>query len=259
MAKTGRIFNIQRYSIHDGDGIRTIVFFKGCFLRCRWCCTPESQRYEVETMVVNGKTETVGEDKTVEEILTTVERDRSYYRRSGGGLTLSGGEVLTQHEFALELLKAAKAKGIHTNIQSTALAEYDIIEKLLPFLDEFLLDVKHVDSLKHEKFTGRRNEPALENAKRVAESGQVRLVVRVPVIPGFNASKDEIEQIAAFAVGLKGVDELHLLPYHRFGEGKYAALGREHPMRDVAVPSDSQMESLRAVVHASGLRCQIGG
>ena len=256
----GRIFNIQRYSIHDGRGIRTIVFFKGCFLRCRWCCNPESQNFETEDMLVGGKTETVGRDVTVEEVMKAVERDRPYYRRSGGGLTLSGGEALGQPEFAKSLLKAAKGQGFHTNIQSTAMADFGVIAGLLPYLDEFLLDIKHVDAAKHEKFTGKRNDLALVNAKKIVASGLTDLIVRVPVIPGFNDTAEEIGGISSFAKSLGGVSELHLLPYHSFGEGKYAALGRDYPMGDAAAPSGSVMESLKqSAIRSSGLSCQVGG
>ena len=251
----GRIFDIQRYSLHDGGGIRTIVFFKGCILRCRWCCNPESQRYEIE----NKGGELVGKDVTVEEVIAIVERDRAYYRRSGGGLTLSGGEVLAQSDFARDLLRAAKEIGIHTAIESTALAKYQEIEKILPFLDEFLLDIKHTDPLKHECFTGKPNDLALENARRIAASGISRVVIRVPVIPGFNDTIKEITDIARFTKTLPGVNEIHLLPYHRFGEGKYAALGREYTMGDTSPPDDSAMKELKAAIVKTNLHCQIGG
>ena len=230
----GRIFDIQRFSLHDGAGIRTIVFFKGCFLRCKWCCNPESQNYEHEG---NSR------DVTVQEIMDVVERDRHYYRRSGGGITLSGGEVLRQSDFARELLKSAKESGIHTAIESTALADFTEIEKLLPYLDTFLLDIKHMDSAKHEKFTGRRNDIVFENAKKLA--GKTELIIRVPVIPTFNATASEIKDIAFFASKLPKVRELHLLPYHRFGEGKYVSLGREYPMGDINPPTEKEMEELK--------------
>jgi len=247
----GRIFDIQRYSIHDGRGIRTIVFFKGCFLRCKWCCNPESQSYQIEG--------DIGRDVSVDEVMAAVERDRVYYRRSGGGLTLSGGEILFQPDFARDVLQAAKLRGIHTSIESTAIAEYEKIEKLLPFLDVFLMDIKHMNSDKHKAFTGQRNEKALENAKKIAMSA-TELIIRVPVIPGFNAMVEEISDIARFAEKLQGVEEIHLLPYHRFGEGKYTSLGREYPMEDVAPPTDEDMQKLkRAAEKVSNLRCQIGG
>ena len=126
----GRIFDIQRYSIHDGPGIRTIVFLKGCVLRCRWCCNPESQNYDIETMIVHGKPKTIGQDITVKEVMKTVEKDRPYYKRSGGGLTLSGGESLCQPEFARDLLRAAKENGINTAMESMGCASYETIEKI---------------------------------------------------------------------------------------------------------------------------------
>ena len=137
----GRIFDIQRFSIHDGNGIRTIVFLKGCVLRCRWCCNPESQEYDIQTMMVQGKPKIIGQDITVEEVMETVEKDRPYYRRSGGGLTLSGGESLCQPEFARDLLRAAKEVGINTAMESMGYASYDVIESILPYLDQYLLDI----------------------------------------------------------------------------------------------------------------------
>ena len=149
----GRIFDIQRYSIHDGRGIRTIVFLKGCVLRCRWCCNPESQRYEIETMQTQDGVKTMGRDVTVGEVLETVERDRGYYRRSGGGITLSGGESLCQPKFALALLRESKARGISTAIESMGCAEWETIRELLPYIDQYLLDIKHTNPDKHREFT----------------------------------------------------------------------------------------------------------
>ena len=128
----GRIFDVQRYSIHDGPGIRTIVFLKGCVLRCRWCCNPESQEYGIQTMKVLGKDKVIGRDVTVEEMIKVVEQDRPYYRRSGGGLTLSGGESLCQPEFARDMLRAAKERGINTALESMACAPLETIETILP-------------------------------------------------------------------------------------------------------------------------------
>ena len=178
----GRIFNIQRYSLHDGSGIRTLVFLKGCFLRCRWCCNPESQRYDIETMTTNGKTETVGRDITVAEVMHQIERDRHYYRRSGGGITISGGEALAQPDFTHDLLKTAHESGIHTAMESTAIADYSVIEKILPYLDEFLLDIKHMNAAKHKDFTGRANDIALQNAGRIAQSGQRAFILDLIIL-----------------------------------------------------------------------------
>ena len=194
----GRIFDIQRYSIHDGNGIRTIVFLKGCVLHCRWCCNPESQSYEIETMMVQGEPKIIGEDTTVGEVMKTVEKDRTYYRRTGGGLTLSGGESLCQPKFARDMLRAAHEAGITTAMESMGCADYSVIEEILPYLDQYLLDIKHMNSKKHEEFTGRGNELMLENAKKIAASGMTELSIRIPVIPGFNDTPEEIRDIAVF-------------------------------------------------------------
>lgn len=256
----GRIFDIQRYSIHDGNGIRTIVFLKGCVLRCRWCCNPESQEYRIQTMTVQGKPKVIGRDVTVGEVMETVAKDRSYYRRTGGGMTLSGGESLCQPEFARDLLRAAKESGINTAMESMGYAEYDVIRAILPYLDQYLLDIKHMDPEKHREFTGKRNDLMLENAKKIADSHMTELSIRVPVIPGFNDTPHEIAAIAAYTNKLKNVRRMHLLPYHRLGQDKYEGLGRPYLMGAVEPPSSEKMqELLRVAEKYSGIECQIGG
>ena len=254
----GRIFNIQRFSIHDGPGIRTIVFFKGCFMRCAWCCNPESQSYHIETLVEDGKPKTVGKDVTVEEILPELLADVHFYRRSGGGITLSGGEILGQPEFARDLLRACKENGLHTAVESTANAPFETIEMILPYLDLYLMDIKHMDSEKHKEFTAASNERILENAKKIAKSG-VELVIRTPVVPTFNDTAEEIRAISKFAATLPGVKEHHLLPYHRLGSDKYAELGRNYALKEIEPPTKEKMEYLLSVAEESGLKCQIGG
>ena len=282
----GRIFDIQKFSIHDGDGIRTIVFLKGCVLRCRWCCNPESQEYAIQTMKVSGEPKIIGRDVTVDEVMEIVEQDRPYYYRSGGGLTLSGGESLCQPEFARDLLRGAKERGINTAMESMACAKYEVIESILPYLDHYLLDIKHMNPAKHKEFTGKSNELMLENAKKIACSGQVRLSIRIPVIPTFNDSEEEIRAIARYAkeldeeacrigghragtscsgmeeyeTGSYGIEKIHLLPYHRLGQDKYDGLDRKYLMKEILPPGAEQMEGLkRAAEQESGLACQIGG
>lgn len=256
----GRIFDIQRYSIHDGPGIRTIVFLKGCVLRCKWCCNPESQEFDIQTMMVQGKPKIIGRDVTVGEVMETVIKDEPYYRRSGGGLTLSGGESLCQAEFARDLLRAAKQRGMNTAMESMAGVSYERIEMLLPWLDTYLMDIKHTNFEKHKQFTGRSNELMLENARKVAESGKTRLVIRVPVIPTFNDKPEEIRSIAEFADKLPGVEKIHLLPYHRLGQDKYEGLGRKYEMDGILPPDKEYMDMLKRVVEqCSRLYCQIGG
>lgn len=256
----GRIFDIQRYSIHDGNGIRTIVFLKGCVLRCRWCCNPESQEYDIQTMMVQGKPKVIGRDVTVAEVMKTVEKDRQYYWRTGGGLTLSGGESLCQPEFATALLQAAQESGISTAMESMGCAKWETIEKLLPYLDQYLLDIKHMNPRKHKEFTGRSNELMIENAMKIAKSGMTELSIRVPVIPGFNDTEEEIRQIAAYTATLPNVKRMHLLPYHRLGQDKYTGLNREYLMGDVKPPTNEHMQKLLKVAEmTSGIECQIGG
>ncbi|MEE8835806.1 MAG: glycyl-radical enzyme activating protein [Eubacteriales bacterium] len=257
---TGRIFDIQRYSVHDGIGIRTIVFLKGCVLRCRWCCNPESQEYGIQQMrQADGKIKTVGEDVTVEQVMRIVNKDRMYYRRSRGGLTLSGGESLCQPEFARDLLRAASDEGYSTAMESMACADFSVIAELLPYLDQYLMDIKHMDPAKHKKFTGRENTLMLENARKTAESGQCELIIRTPVIPTFNDTPEEIDAIAAYAASLPGVRQMHLLPYHRLGYDKYVGLGRPYLMGDLPTPGKEQMIRLKKVVESHGLQCIIGG
>ncbi len=256
----GRIFDIQRYSIHDGYGIRTIVFLKGCVLRCKWCCNPESQSFDVETMYVGGKPKVMGEDVTVEEVMDIVEKDRAYYRRTQGGLTLSGGECLCQPDFARDLLRAAKEAGITTAIESMACAKYEVIESILPYLDQYLMDIKHMNPEKHKAFTGRSNELMLENAKKVAASGMTELSIRVPVVPTFNDTPEEIAAIAKYAEQIGNVARIHLLPYHRLGQDKYDGLGRKYTLEEILPPSKETMQLLLQTVEAScNIECQIGG
>ena len=254
----GRIFDIQRFSVHDGGGIRTIVFLKGCPLCCKWCCNPEGQHYDIEKMTLGGKEKIVGRDVTVGEIIDVIERDRVYYRRSGGGLTLSGGECLTQPDFAVALLKAAKERGINTAIESTGFADFSVISRYLPYLDLYLMDIKHMNSAKHKEFTSQPNEKILENARKITNAG-TRLIVRTPVIPTFNDTKEEIAAIAEFARSLRGVKEMHILPYHRIGMDKYKGLGREYSLTGIEPPSKEHMSELLEVVESYGLKGQIGG
>ena len=248
----GRIFDIQRFSVHDGPGIRTIIFFKGCALRCKWCCNPESQSFEIQTMNMDGKEKVVGKDVTVSEIMETVLRDMPYYRRSGGGITLSGGEATLQPEFAEALLRTCKQYGINTAIESTAIADFSVIQRFLPFIDTYLMDIKHINSKKHEEFTTKPNERILENAKKLDKHAN-KLIIRVPVIPTFNATKEEIGEIAKFVSELENTNEIHLLPYHKFGTDKYRWLG------NIKTPSDEFMEELKMTVESYGVKCQIGG
>ena len=207
-----------------------------------------------------GEDKIIGRDVTVREMIEEVEKDRAYYYRSGGGITLSGGECMCQADFSRDLLRAAKERGINTAVESMACAPWEKIEQVLPYLDVYLMDIKHMDQEKHKEFTGRANGLMLENARRVALYGKTRLVIRVPVIPTFNDSVEEIQAIARFAASLPGVNKIHLLPYHRLGQDKYEGLGRPYLMEGILPPTAEHMQMLKNAVHAvCSLDCQIGG
>lgn len=299
--KKGLVFDIQRFSVHDGPGIRTIVFLKGCPLSCRWCSNPESQCKDPQVMFVPKKCigcgkckevcpvnavdfelpsrihqskcikcgrcvencyanalEMSGIKRTVGEVINELKKDNMYYRRSGGGITLSGGEALIQADFAEQLLKGCKVNGWNTAVETAAFVSRNILKRLLPSLDLVLMDIKHMDSKKHEEFIGQGNEIILENAKFIARSG-TRLIIRVPVIPGFNDDEYNISRLSRFVVSLKNVKEIHLLPYHKLGENKYNYLGYKYKMPPIDPPSSEEMDRLKDIVEKFGLVCKIGG
>jgi pyruvate formate lyase activating enzyme len=298
--KEGIIFDIQRFSVHDGPGIRTIVFLKGCPLSCLWCCNPESQKInpiiifqssqcigcgrcvgicpqgiltgqkegfiDSERCIGCGKCIKVcpvnalmlkGRSMTVEENIKELRKDEINYRRSNGGITLSGGEPLSQPEYAIELLKACHSKGWHTAMETTAFAKKEVIEAVIPHLDLVLLDIKTMDPDISKKYTGVSNEIILENAKRISQI--TKTIVRIPTIPGVNATPKDITDICHFVKELHKVNTIHLLPYHNFGESKYELLGMTYEMKDVTEIPRETMESLKKVVEEQGFTCIIGG
>lgn len=209
-------------------------------------------------MNMAGKPKTVGKDVTVREVMDEVVKDMRYYLRSGGGMTLSGGESFLQPDFAESLFMAAHKFGINTAVETTAAVDFEIIDKILPHIDYFLMDIKHTDSKKHEKFIGKPNSAVLENAVKISKKAK-NLVIRVPVIPTFNDTEEEISEIARFASSLKGVGKMHILPYHRLGVDKYEGLGREYLLKDILPPDDAKMAALKRAAEKFGIECQIGG
>lgn len=194
---------------------------------------------------------------SVEEVLVEVERDRTFYEHSGGGMTLSGGEPLAQPDFALALLRGARARRIHTAVETAGWADPADVLRVLSETDLILYDVKHMDSRKHMAGTGVPNERILRNAELASKLG-VMMVVRTPVIPGFNNEPNDILTIGRFALAL-GLTEMHLLPYHKYGVSKYASLGREYELADLATPAKKDMELLRQKLESLGLQVRIGG
>lgn len=297
----GTVFDLQRYSIHDGSGIRTIVFLKGCPLVCRWCANPESQKREREMMISRGKCiacgtceavcaedaisigqdgisyrkekcdycgaciancraqglKIAGSEKSVSEVMDEIIKDEIFYITSGGGLTVSGGEPLYQHKFLLELLKAAQERGIHTAIETCGVCEPEVFRRVLGYVDLLLMDLKHTDNEKHRKWTGGGNNAILKNWEWAAKNKK-HIVCRVPVIPGFNDTEEEIKDIARFISGI-GIAEIHLLPYHNLGESKYIALGRQYGMHDAKKPEEDAMRSLSKAAAQYVDSVQIGG
>jgi len=289
----GVIFNIQRFSVHDGPGIRTVVFIKGCSLRCIWCSNPESltshqqlgvypQRcigvdkcgmclkvasdpsvFTVSDNRVSALTashhedylacadvcptdalKAWGEKTTVGAVMKEVLADRDFYRESGGGMTLSGGEALIQKVFAAELLKAARAEGLNTCVETALNYNAEVLDAALPYIDLALCDLKHMDNAAHKRFTGVPNERILVNLRRVVESG-TPVVIRIPVVPEHNGTEENLRETARFvAEDLGGrVRQIQLLPFRKLGEDKYASLGMTYPMADFQTPEREVWEA----------------
>ncbi|ELY2738028.1 glycyl-radical enzyme activating protein [Cronobacter dublinensis] len=275
------IFNLQRYSTHDGPGIRTVVFLKGCSLGCRWCQNPESRRRERDVLFderlclggcdlcLKACPQTIrreadalvidraalndaalealtdccptqaltvcGETQSVESIMETVLRDRPFYARSGGGVTLSGGEPFMQPEMAQALLQRSREAGIHTAVESCLHVPWKYIAPSLPYLDLLLADLKHVDPQRFHAWTDGSAERVLDNFRRLAAAG-VEITIRVPLIPGFNADEQSIRAITDFAADEARVKSIHFLPYHTLGINKYRLL--DWPYLAPATPLD---------------------
>lgn len=288
---SGIIFNIQKFSVNDGPGIRTVVFFKGCPLRCHWCSNPESQGHSPRLVRHSEKClscghceavcpadavtlssvfpekcnlcgqcvrecpgrslEILGERKTVQQVLDTVMQDVPFYEESGGGITLSGGEFLAQPAFAEELLLASREEGLHTCCETTGYAPPEVFERLISRVDYVLMDIKHYDAAKHNAGTGVSNSLALANMKSAIASGKP-LLPRIPVIPGFN---DSPADAAGFAQALSalGAKRCQLLPFHQFGESKYSLCGLEYAYSGADALHKEDLEDYLAILRSEGI------
>lgn len=238
----GMIFNIQKFSLHDGPGIRTVVFLKGCPLRCQWCANPESQSSEPQ-----GK----GRLESVEEIVRVCLQDRAFYEESGGGVTLSGGEPLMQAAFARALLGALGGEGVHRAVETTGFTNESDFLSILPLTDLLLFDVKHWDSTKHKQGTGVENEVIQQNLRAAVEAGK-DVLPRIPVIPGFNDGPEDAESFAHLLAGL-GLKRAQLLPFHQFGESKYAELGLPYAYADVPALHPEDLEEYKQQMIQNGV------
>lgn len=287
------VTNIQKYSIHDGKGIRTTVFFKGCPLSCRWCHNPETQKYEKDLLfyeerctscgycvqkcpnravtLVSGKAYTkrelcnvcgdcidncswnarqvCGKTYTITELTEELLKDKAFYEASDGGITLSGGEVLAQDPDYLEaLMRTLFQQGTSINIDTCGAVPFSVFEKVLPYTDTFLYDLKLMDEEKHREYTGRDNQQILENLKQLSGKG-ARIWIRIPVIGGVNDEKTQMAQIADFLKKEKiHPEQINLIPYHKAGNGKYRQLDREYKGSAFYVPTEKQMQELQELM-----------
>lgn len=298
------IFNIQRYSTHDGPGIRTVVFLKGCSLGCRWCQNPES-RARSEDLLYDSRlclagcelcqqaapaviTRTLdgliihrqnvndshiaalrdccpttaltvcGEEKSVEEIMATVLRDKPFYDRSGGGITLSGGEPFMNPTLAQALFEASHQAGIHTAVETCLHVPWKYIEPSLPFVDLFLADLKYVDEAVFQQWTDGSARRVLDNLQRLAQAGK-KMIIRVPLIQGFNASEADIAAITDFAADRLQVSEIHYLPYHTLGMNKYQLLSQPYTAPDKPLDAPELLAFAQDYARSKGLTAILRG
>lgn len=302
IATKGKVFNIMKYSIHDGPGIRTTVFLKGCPLSCWWCHNPESQEKsdqlilfpsrcidckacidackqnaikEINGMVITNlkecthcgdcvkvcyaeAREMTGKTMTVDEVVTEVLKDKDFFQQSKGGVTFSGGEPLMQPSFLIALLKEMKKLGIHTTIDTCGFASKDIIGEVSQLADLFLYDLKHMDSDKHEKYTGVPNNIILENLKLIRELNK-EIYIRIPIIPAINDTKEDLEAFRDFIKTLPNVKMVSLLPYHKIGREKYNRLGKPYKMLGVEEPTKEAMDFAVNIIKSCGVNVKIGG
>lgn len=264
----GLIFSVKRYSVHDGPGIRVTFFMKGCPLNCAWCHNPEGISPYPETttrtdrvgVMEFSKSEEIGKYYTVENILEILEKERVFIEHSDGGVTFSGGEPMLQPEFLLEALKACKAKGYHTAVDTSGYSSAENYKSIMPFTDLFLFDIKHLDESKHVEFTGVSNRCINENYILLLNSG-MDIMVRVPVIPGFNDDYDHLARLKSFFNQTKtsGLLKLSLLPYHKTGSFKYKRLGKQNKMEDISQPSPEYMQELKEFFADTGIKVKVGG
>ncbi len=273
----GRIFDIQRFSVHDGPGIRTTVFMKGCPLRCKWCHNPEGLIWDKQVKYVEnecihcnlcgnrsieevkncptGALQVCGRDLEANLLVEEILADKIFYQR-GGGLSFSGGECLLQADFVREVLMLCKAQGLHTCVDTSGLVPFSELEKTLEFCDLYLYDIKCMSSEKHKEFTGCSNAQILENIQKLSNIGQ-EVWIRIPVIPGFNDTKEEMEEIAKFLTSLDHKYPVTLIPYHGLGSKKYESLGLEYSFDTKESMGKERIKEFAEVFEGYGISVQL--
>ncbi len=264
----GLIFDIKRFTIHDGPGIRTTVFFKGCPLSCRWCHNPESISPETETVtkhiLFDGRmmirTETIGRYYTKNELLEEISKDKIFYDESGGGVTFSGGEPLLQHAFLKEMLIACRANGIHTALDTSGYAGEKIFQEIAPLADLLLFDIKELDETRHFHATAVSNKPVMQNLEWLSES-KIKTILRAPIIPGFTLSDEYTEALKRFLLSLEtdNIREIDLLPYHATAGHKYERCDYENRMGDMKTVEKNALIPMKTELEKTGWTVKIGG
>ena len=256
---TGIIFDIKKYAIHDGPGIRTTVFLKGCPLDCPWCHNPESKNPHPEKVSVqpSQKEKTIGRAWTVEEVIREVMQDLIFYEESGGGVTFSGGEPLMQIEFLTELLAASKTNGLHTAVDSSGCVAWEKLARILPWTDLFLYDLKIIDDDEHQKYTTASNVLILENLEKLTKSG-IPLRIRIPLIPGITDTAQNIADLLQYLSGLKNITGIGLLPYNQLGEDKLQRYGITNRLGKLRPQSPAELKAIAARFQDRGYSVKIG-
>lgn len=277
---TATIFNIQRYSLHDGGGVRTVIFFKGCPFTCPWCSNPESQSFQKEVMrkevlcikcssssafkctrspenCPTGALETIGIEYTVQKVINEVKKDLVFYETTEGGVTLSGGEALCQGEFCIELLKELKKLGINTAIETTGVANWDTLDKITELLDTVLWDFKIMNKEESEQILNLDVELMKYNFKKIMDKN-VKVIPRIPLIPGYTAREENMKQIIEYLCNFN-INEVHILPFHQYGSSKYKALGREYKLDYLKLLSDKEIDNIIYLFNVRGIKTVLGG
>jgi pyruvate formate lyase activating enzyme len=263
----GLIYDIKKFAVHDGPGIRQTIFFKGCSLKCWWCHNPESrlcsqeiitERKPLDGMMFTNE-KTVGQWVTTEEVMHEIEKEIVFFDESGGGVTFSGGEPLQQFDFLMALLKACREKGIHTTLDTSGYCNENTFEQLIGEADLFLYDLKLMDDNLHKKYTGVSNRVILNNLKLLSGEG-AHVIIRFPVVPDITNTRDNIDALKYYIHALKpGIHEIHLLPYHNTGNGKYVRFNIPNRMNGVGSLNINDLTELKKKFEEIGFEVRIGG
>lgn len=265
--QSGAVFSIKKYSLHDGPGIRSTVFLKGCPLSCWWCHNPESQRPDPEPVACQedrpfsafaGTDGHVGRIMSVRDVIDEVKKDELFYDESGGGVTFSGGEPLMQPDFLVSLLQAAKRYDFHTAVDTSGFASAEVLQCVMPLTDLFLYDLKLMEDAAHRQYVGTPVAPVLENLDSLSQSG-ARVKVRVPIVPGITDTPENLEAIAGFLVARPALRDMAILALNHLGDQKYKRLNMENRIAGLAAPTGERMSALQAFFMDKGLNCSIGG